>query len=1222
VQTTLLGLAIAIILALVTALVGPLFIDWNKYRGEFEARATQLTGLQVRLAGPIEARLLPTPTLTLQRIDVFRPGEAGAVRANKLGIEFSLGALMRGEMRATDVRVEGAEFTFGLDATGHLDWPAPAGGFDPDAISIERLDIVNSRAIFADSASGAGLVLDNLEFRGELRSLAGPVKGEGSFWTNSQHYPYRVSASRAGDDGAVRVRLSLDPIDRPMSAEADGSLWVERGIPRFEGSLQVARSVSRAPRGGQALIIEPWRFTSRIKGDSTAAVLEQVEFQYGPDDRAIKLKGDAKLTLGSQPQLEGVLSSTQVDLDRLLALPEPTRRRPLLAVKALTEYFGGAGQLPIPVKFGISVENVTLAGATLQRVTGDVKTDGETWDVESLDFRAPGLTQVRLSGRINNGPQGIAFAGPVKVDAKDPRAFVAWLTDRTDAPTSGGPFRAEGEVKVAGDRIGIDRLKADIDRMALEGRLAYSWASSDHPARIEAVLSAPEVDVDRAWALGQGVFGDTAFEWPREGSLSVKVGRAFFGGVEAQRADINMQFDGRGLEIERLAVGDLGGAALTVKGRIDTRTAAPHGSITLDLDARALDGIIAMAEKVAPQAADTLRRKAARFVPAKLHASLTVNTDAGGGSGNAIASFKVDGSAGTFRIDLQGDAGGAGAAFNVANISKLDATRMNLVGRIDAGDGSALVEFLGLDRLIAVDKRAGRLSLSTTGALGGDIMMDGQLTAGGLDLSAKGSLRLPGSQGPTASLDIKVTSANLRTPRSVASGRLAEILPTALTARLTFAEDALAFSDLSGKISGGDVSGRLKIGLTHPMKIDGDIEIGTINLPAVIATAIGVPASTGSAAAAGWPAEPFESGFLGGLEGQIVVKSSRVALTPAVAAQDVKGVLRFENSDLALQDINGALAGGRITGELLFHRASDGLTATSRIRIASANIGDLLPTSAAPLSGHFTLNVELEGSGRSAVALIGSVKGQGTFTLQDGRIMRLDPAAFDTIIRNVDQGLPIDATRIRDRMELALVNGGLGMPLAEGEIIVADGQARLNNTIVQAARADLAVAGSMDLAEGTLDAKLTLSGEAVAGGASNGRPEIGILLKGPIAAPKRTLDVAALASWLALRAVEQQGKRIDALESDREVPGAPAAPNAPVPPAASVPQATAPAVVPSRPAVTVPARAPPRPRPAPPAQSSVPPLPPAADIRPRPLPRQVQPVVPRGSSSLQNSIGP
>ena len=47
-QTTLLGFAIVIILALVAALVGPFFIDWSSYRGEFEARAGRLTGLEFR----------------------------------------------------------------------------------------------------------------------------------------------------------------------------------------------------------------------------------------------------------------------------------------------------------------------------------------------------------------------------------------------------------------------------------------------------------------------------------------------------------------------------------------------------------------------------------------------------------------------------------------------------------------------------------------------------------------------------------------------------------------------------------------------------------------------------------------------------------------------------------------------------------------------------------------------------------------------------------------------------------------------------------------------------------------------------------------------------------------------------------------------------------------------------------------------------------------------
>ena len=50
-QTTLLGFAIAIILALVAALVGPFFVDWGSYRGEFETRASRLTGLDFHVTG-------------------------------------------------------------------------------------------------------------------------------------------------------------------------------------------------------------------------------------------------------------------------------------------------------------------------------------------------------------------------------------------------------------------------------------------------------------------------------------------------------------------------------------------------------------------------------------------------------------------------------------------------------------------------------------------------------------------------------------------------------------------------------------------------------------------------------------------------------------------------------------------------------------------------------------------------------------------------------------------------------------------------------------------------------------------------------------------------------------------------------------------------------------------------------------------------------------------
>jgi large subunit ribosomal protein L24 len=1154
VQTTLLGFAIAIILALVAALVGPLLIDWNSYRGELEARASQLTGLDLRVTGAIDARLLPTPSLVLHDVELGRAGQTVRVRA--LQVEFALGALVRGELRVSDARLDGPELAAGLDASGRLAWPVPKIGFDPELVSIERLKIRDGRAVFTDAASGSRLVLDKLEFKGELRSLAGPIKGEGSFVVAGQHYPYRVSTNRISEDGGAKVRLTVDPIDRPLRAEADVAISIERDMPRFDGTISLARPAGKAPAGAQALIVEPWRVASRIKGDAKAAVLEQIDFQYGPDDRAIKLKGNANLAFGPQPEIIGVLTSPQIDLDRVLSLPEAARHRPLVAIKTLAETFTGALALPIPTTLSIGIESVTLAGATLARVGADLTAGADGLDIKALELRAPGMTQLRLSGHLGAATTGgVRFEGSTRVEAGDPRALVAWLTERTDAQAiAAGPLRLGGDVTLGGDAIAIERLKLELDRMTVDGRFAYVWASNDRPARLDAALAAPDVDLDRVHALVRAMLGDAAFDWPREGALSLKIARAAVGGVEAKDADVNMRIDANGLEIERLAIADFGGAALAIKGRIDTRTQSPRGAVTLDLDARSLGGVVAIIEKLAPQAADQLRRSAASLTPVALRASLALDP---GAAGNTNAKFKIDGRAGTVRIALSGDTGAANDAFKVENLAALRTAKVNLSGRLEADNGAALVELVGLDRFVVADKRPGRLTLTAKGLLDGELAVDGQLTVGALSLSAGGTILVSDRASSRAALTLKVANANIPSPRPVA-GRPLELLPASVNARLDLSEGTLRFTDVTGTVAGTRVGGRLAIGMRQqPITLDGDVEVGAVDLSVAIAAALGIPPQSmvtgtttlasanpsanvsGSANANSlWPSEPFEQG-LRGLRGQVAVKSARVTLTPKLTARDVRGVLQFGDSELALQAIDGDVAGGRLTGELSFLRRAEGLTARSRVQVSGANAAELLPGDGL-LSGRLTLDVNVEGTGMSPNALIGSLGGGGTFTLEKGRVVRLDPAAFDTVIRAVDQGLPIDATRVRDRMDAALASGVLTFALAEGALTINAGQARLGSIMVRAQGADLTASGSVNLADGAIDARLNLLGTAGTGALASTRPEIAITLRGPSDAPKRGIDVAALTSWLALRAVEQQSKKLDLLEGREPAPVPPA----------------------------------------------------------------------------------
>src|SRR6516164_2925013 len=194
---------------------------------------------------------------------------------------------------------------------------------------------------------------------------------------------------------------------------------------------------------------------------------------------------------------------------------------------------------------------------------------------------------------------------------------------------------------------------------------------------------------------------------------------------------------------------------------------------------------------------------------ATLRAAVSVDPAA---AGSANAKLKIEGRAGSFRVAVQGDAGTAGDAFRLENLAALAAANVNLTGRVDADDGAALIELIGLDRFIAVDKRPARLTVAAKGPLDGDLGVDAQLAAGALNVATKGTIRVPVRASPSAELTLKVANANIRSPRP-AAGRAGELLPASATARLTLSEGMLRFSDVAGTVAGTSVGGRLALGM-------------------------------------------------------------------------------------------------------------------------------------------------------------------------------------------------------------------------------------------------------------------------------------------------------------------------------------------------------------------------------------------------------------------------
>ena len=97
------------VIALFTALIGPFFIDWTKYRSDIEEYGRQITGRAVSVDGDIDIRLLPLPKLTLGDVSIANTESAKAehiLTTRKLDARLSLTPLLRGKLQVTSVELE------------------------------------------------------------------------------------------------------------------------------------------------------------------------------------------------------------------------------------------------------------------------------------------------------------------------------------------------------------------------------------------------------------------------------------------------------------------------------------------------------------------------------------------------------------------------------------------------------------------------------------------------------------------------------------------------------------------------------------------------------------------------------------------------------------------------------------------------------------------------------------------------------------------------------------------------------------------------------------------------------------------------------------------------------------------------------------------------------------------------------------------------------------
>jgi large subunit ribosomal protein L24 len=191
----------------------------------------------------------------------------------------------------------------------------------------------------------------------------------------------------------------------------------------------------------------------------------------------------------------------------------------------------------------------------------------------------------------------------VSIESGDPDVLTAWLQGRSDGTyRNQKPLRLRGDAVIAADRIGLDGMKAEINGGKIDGSIAL-LTTADNKTRLEAVLSAPSLDVESVSSLVSVLAGPQS-AWPDEAQIALDAERAVVAGQEVRPVGFTLSYGSKAIALSgfRSAMPEAI-LPLPVRARLIVSTARAG---SLDAAAPSLARVGAMVAPFAPAIAQRL----------------------------------------------------------------------------------------------------------------------------------------------------------------------------------------------------------------------------------------------------------------------------------------------------------------------------------------------------------------------------------------------------------------------------------------------------------------------------------------------------------------------------------------------------------------------------------------------------------------------------------------
>jgi AsmA-like C-terminal region/AsmA family len=1130
-----------LVLLLLGALIAPYFVDWAGYRSDFERVASQVLGRKVTVEGGASARILPFPSVTFENVKVGDDAENPAMTIAKFSMDAELAPFLKGEVLVFDMRVEKPRMFVSVAPDGTVDWVLrPQSPKGIETISLEHVTISDGAVEINNQAADRLDTIEALNATVAAKSLSGPWRFEGSLNFDDEALYLTGSSAKAEDDGALPLRISINPTKRSMLAELSGRVKLDGNSPVYTGEFLLRPALLTDPgavalRDGEggttgAPSDDPvFNIKGKFEARHDGLTMPSYRLESGPKTDPYFAEGSGKIAWGTEPRFEIVADGAQVTFKETAGGAGANFSDRIAAVGAFLS------KIPVPAMPGevkVDLPAVVAGDTTIREVSLLASPLGNAWNVKSLTAALPGRTKIEAIGKLETGGK-FGFAGNLLVASNQPSGLSAWLSGSVPGAVRALPaIGFDAKVTLTKDVQIFENLELLLGNTSLRGHVERR--SNGARPSVAASFSADELDLAQMHALGSVVIGPDASNnfAGQDLSIALKAGPVSALDVTADTLDLALRIKDDRLDIDRLLISGLAEASISGTAKLFGFPANVNG--TADASILSADGtqLLALIGEKFPQAAffKTLAERALLYPD--LYADTKIDLFGSLSKESGASETSVSYSASMGKGVYSGTATLKGGFADIASAQ----IKANLEGKHE--DALALLTLAGVPTLPVGSPGGGSFQAAVEGVLKNALSVKTKLSTDSVTGEINGNFSKPGGVW-SGSGDVVLKAADIE-PYLMASGI---VLPSMgqgtdvnAKAGMTLGGQSVTFNNLDGTIAGTDVGGNIKFDFAQsPAKIGGDLRLDQLSVDWLGEALLGAGSLTASDAS--WPDAAFASESLITLQGSVNLQAATADIGSYGTISGLNGALALSSNALSLRNLSGDFQGGQISGTIDAKNDNGTGLFSSDIKLVGARFEKLVPQE--NVKGALDFAGSLSAASKTAAGLVAALTGSGTAKLRDTQISGLNPKAFNEIFETAsrDQKAP-DAAGIETRLRQKISAGALQAGTMDFSWTAASGTLRFPPLTINFPEGQLSAQTLANLDEGTARVDGQFAFDPGSNAIAGVDPVVPFSITYAAGAYQSTFDAQPVAQYFTQRALEieqalAEAKQAELLEAQR-----------------------------------------------------------------------------------------